>query len=452
MFCHKFSAFSVYLLSVLAAAPLADKKTSLPSTWGDVLVKHKWNAIPDNWVSLGRPAEGTTINLYIALKPDRENALIDALHEVSEPGNPKHVLFPTPILEVYSRVPLLLCRYGAHLSMEQVTGLVAPHPHTHQLVNAWLEYNNIQSSSISRTHGGCWLTVTGVPVAQANELLGASYQLYYHAGTNDTILRTFGYALPAALHTVVETVAPTTSFTHSNLQQRTPRGRPGESAAAQTANSTSGGSVNMLVRRDSEYLITPPVLRWMYGTYAFNPVHPDEYRQRRIALNKIGVVGYENQYPSETDLSDFMSDYREDGAFSSLDFKIVNNTLPSSYTPSYLANLGAQYTSALTYPTPVVYYVGITGPGDWFLEWVEFILSNPFPPQTISMAYGSISEMSLSPDYADTVCRLFGQLGTRGVSILVASGDSGVGIGDCLNSNGRPQFYTTFPASCTCGI
>lgn len=30
------------------------------------------------------------------------------------------------------------------------------------------------------THGGAWLKVTDVLVSQANELLGASYQLYQH--------------------------------------------------------------------------------------------------------------------------------------------------------------------------------------------------------------------------------------------------------------------------------
>ena len=39
------------------------------------------------------------------------------------------------------------------------------------------------------THGGGWLTVTDV-VSQANELLRATYQLYYHPGSIDNILRT----------------------------------------------------------------------------------------------------------------------------------------------------------------------------------------------------------------------------------------------------------------------
>ncbi len=41
-----------------------------------------------------------------------------------------------------SRDPLLRCRYGAHLSKEQVAELVAPHPETLELVNSWLELHD----------------------------------------------------------------------------------------------------------------------------------------------------------------------------------------------------------------------------------------------------------------------------------------------------------------------
>ena len=48
--------------------------------------------------------------------------------------------------------------------------------------------------------------------------------------------------------------------------------------------------------------------------------------------------------------------------------------------------------------------------------------------------------------YANNVCNLFSQLGARGVSVLVASGDSGVGT-TCMEGTAK-QFSTSFPASC----
>ena len=104
MHYHRLSVLSILTPAVLAVP--------LVSPWGNMLVKHEWNNsdIPDNWLALGHPPDGTTIDLHIALKPDRENALINALYKVSQPRHPKHILFSTPLLKVYSHVPLLQTR------------------------------------------------------------------------------------------------------------------------------------------------------------------------------------------------------------------------------------------------------------------------------------------------------------------------------------------------------
>ncbi|KAH8987770.1 Pro-kumamolisin, activation domain-containing protein [Lactarius hatsudake] len=164
---------------------------SFAPNWDDVYVKHRWDAVPANWENVGPPPSGTTIDLHIALNAHRENALVDALYEVSDPRHPK---------------------YGSHLSKAQVAELVAPHPDALALVHSWLEHHGVPPASVSATHGGGWLTVAAVPVPQANALLGASYQLCRHAETHETVLRTLGYSLPAALLAHVQTVAPTTHF------------------------------------------------------------------------------------------------------------------------------------------------------------------------------------------------------------------------------------------------
>src|SRR6266702_2884375 len=155
---------------------------------------------------------------------------------------------------LYSRVPLLRFRYGAHLSKEQVAELVRPHPDTLELVSSWLVHHGVRSSSVSTTHGGAWLTVTDVLVSQANRLLGASYQLYRHAERNDTIIRTVGYALPAVLHTHIQTVAPTTDFASARVLPQTARRHSVREAAAQAeSEQASGKLVTALSSRDDNY-------------------------------------------------------------------------------------------------------------------------------------------------------------------------------------------------------
>jgi tripeptidyl-peptidase-1 len=84
-----------------------------------------------------------------------------------------------------------------------------------------------------------------------------------------------------------------------------------------------------------------------------------------------------------------------------------------------------------------------------YLDWLNFILSEESIPQTISTSYGD-DEQTVPRDYATSVCNLFAQLGTRGISVLFSSGDFGVGGGSCLSNDGanRTQFIPMFPASC----
>jgi hypothetical protein len=70
---------------------LCGRATPFNSNWGDVHVKHSWSLVPDDWTNLGHPAADATIDLNIALKAQDENALIEALYEVSSPDHPKCV-------------------------------------------------------------------------------------------------------------------------------------------------------------------------------------------------------------------------------------------------------------------------------------------------------------------------------------------------------------------------
>ncbi|KAF8263760.1 peptidase S8/S53 domain-containing protein [Lactarius quietus] len=385
--------YRLYVLSVLATASLA---APLVPRWDDIRVKHTWHAVPSNWECLGPPSSNTTIDLHIALLPQSENALIDALYEVSTPSHPK---------------------YGAHLSKEQVAQLVAPHRDTLDLVNSWLKYHGIPRSSISVSHGGGWLTVAVVPVSQANEMLGASYQLYRQSGTNDTsILRTISYALPAELHKHVRTVVPTTYFAST----RTPR----QSSRRRSVNATTDMASRMLGTMLSSHVnpkeVTPTDLRWLYKTSAYVPA-----ATKRIRWGC--RTGQWRRVPPEP--------------------------------PTVEGSQNIQYAEAMAYPTPVTFYsvggdIVVTagtkkpGRGDSTLEWLHHVLDQEDVPKTISTSYGEY-EKDLPPEYATAICDMYAQLGARGVSALFPSGNEGVGKGACRPADGDGvRFIPEFPASC----
>ena len=333
-------------------------------------------------------------------------------------------------------------RYGAYLSKEQVADLVSPHSDTIDLVRAWLVHHGIRPSSISTTHGGEWLTVTDVLVTQANQLLGASYQLYRNSKTNNTIIRTVGFSLPTVLHAHIQTVAPTTHFPSTwgvrhTLHRRT------SGAAQEQAQVPSGRAVT--AREDVR--ITPSFLRWLYKTNEFTS-------NAAPGLNKLGIVGFEDEYPSQSDLTLFMAGHRSKAVDTRFTVIQWNGGGYNPNNPSGHAGIGVQYAAALAYPAPLVFY-SVGGDTQWnrdgwpivtdvYLEWFGNILEEESPPLTISIPYGE-PEQDLPIDYARSVCRMFGQLGLRGVTVLAASGKDGVGAGDdCV------QFVPEYPSSCRC--
>ena len=313
-------------------------------------------------------------------------------------------------------------------------------------MTSWLEHNGVPLSSISTTHGGGWLTVTDVPLSQANELLGPSYQFYYHAGRNDTILRTAGYALPVALHVHVKTVIPTTAFTSTRPLQQMPSRHSGEAAVL---NATSGEPVNLL-SRGQKGAIEPSALRSLYKIEAYVPP---------VAANsRLGIVGYDYEYPDLSDQAVFTTSFATNAIAETVSFESIDLDAPAGYM-SQRANLFAQYTAALTFPLPITFYTGtgvlltskgtkqvVPGADDAIEQWLKYANEQDNNPHTIGLISEGIRERSLPLEYMDTVCELFRRLGVRGTSVLVPSGDLGIGVG--LVSN----FCLNFPASCRCSF
>ncbi|KAF8259073.1 Pro-kumamolisin, activation domain-containing protein [Lactarius quietus] len=294
------------VLCIFAITPLSGLATSFTPRRGDVHVKHSWSSVPDDWTNLGHPAADTTIDLHIALKPQNENALIDALNEVNSPDHPK---------------------YGEHLSREQVAELVAPPTEVLDLVNAWLEHHGIHPSTMLTKHGGSELTPIGVPVPRANDLLGASYQPYHHIGTNTTVLRTLSYGLPEELLECVRTVVPTTHFGLPRMWQKRSVRRGGVPAG-------DLGSGRPLPK-PIQY-VTPALLRSLYRTSAYIPTTAN--------WNVIGVAGFRNEYPSPDDLMQFMKQFRTDGTYATYTVMEINGGGYNPSDPSREPNLDIQFT------------------------------------------------------------------------------------------------------------
>ncbi|KAI0272273.1 subtilisin-like protein [Gloeopeniophorella convolvens] len=415
-------------LIALAALARASPAPAHAPRWDDMQLKHAWADTPDGWELLGAPPPDATIDLRIALAPQHDGALAGALYEVSDPQHEK---------------------YGQHLSQADVAALVAPHADTLALVHAWLAAHALPAAAATPSHGGAWLTLARVPVRTADALLGAAYGVFRHTATGATVLRTTAYSLPAALHAHVRAVAPTTFFGAPAAHRATSRVRPG----AAFVPAAELPAPDAAVPSSCTSTITPACLRALYNTSTYVPAAPGK--------NTLGISGYLEEFANHADLTTFLNRFRADAAAANFTVVQVNGGGNDQTDPGTEANLDIQYAEAISFPTPNVYFsTGGSPPfkadgntptntNEPYLDWLDFILAQSSIPQTISTSYGD-DEQTVPPDYAQSVCSLFAQLGAQGVSVLFSSGDSGVGDGSCTTNDGtnRKQFIPNFPASC----
>lgn len=130
------------------------------------------------------------------------------------------------------------------------------------------------------------------------------------------------------------------------------------------------------------------------------------------------------------------------------------------------ANLDIQYTAGLLGPDIKTHFYSTPGRGplvpdldqpsvndnqnEPYLDFFTYLIGLPDGqlPDVLTTSYGE-NEQSVPASYAKKVCDMIGQLGTRGVSVLFSSGDTGVGSA-CQTNDGQntTRFNPIFPASC----
>jgi len=134
----------MWSLFALSAASLA---LALPSSssYGVVETVNP----PHYWNNVGTPDPNHIIELRVGLVQPNFDELEKHLYEVSDPSHD---------------------RYGAHLSKEEVEGLVAPHAHSLDALNEWLASHGFEDEAIARSPANDW-AVVHVPVRLAEIML-----------------------------------------------------------------------------------------------------------------------------------------------------------------------------------------------------------------------------------------------------------------------------------------
>ncbi|KAJ7098776.1 tripeptidyl peptidase A [Mycena belliarum] len=429
-------------VSLASALPLLVAVAAFPSKNREHKVKELVTP-PPGWTIHAPAPSDHVLKLRIGLPQSNFAALEAHLYEISDPYHE---------------------RYGAHLSKEDVEELVAPRPESTGAVTEWLASHGIREDDIGRSPAGDWLTLR-IPVALVEKMLDTKYHVWTHMGRGESIVRTTSYSLPQSLHEHIELIQPTTLFGTFKKLKSTIHSINEVDAIVQPQDFSPPGleSAGVTVDASCNSTITITCLKEIYNAVGYTPTAKG---------NSIGITGYLGENANRADLQTFYEDQVPAAAAvnSTFEFISVAGGLDSQNASEAggEANLDVQFAFGLSFPVPSTFFSTAGSPpfvpdigtpedtNEPYTDWLDFMLSHPSPPLAISTSYGD-DEQTVPESFARRACAGFAQLGARGVSLMVSSGDGGVGDGNpdpatqqCITNDGRnrTRFIPGFPASC----
>ena len=346
------------------------------------------------WKVLGPTDLDKQIHVVVAVKQRNTEALKEKLDGIATPGSPQ---------------------YGEFLTNAEVNHLVAPATQSIGAVSDWLVKHgatDVEPLTPNADFIGALMTAE-----QASKLVGGSYVDFRHTGTGAVISR-----LEAPAYSVHSSVAPHIDFVSPTITFP-----------------MKGGSRGPYRDDDAQGLpsktITPEILRGMYN------LTDDDVGRGDDSVIVQGVASFLEQYYAPSDLVAFRAKYRLGDAATLTDVPD-----PQLHTPGGVeASLEVQWiTTRGDHVNTEHWYTSgrapDSGEDEPFVAWLTDVASDDTPPHLFSISYGD-EEDGVTDDYALRCQTEFMKAGARGITLLAASGDGGVGC----SSMG---FVPTFPASC----
>jgi tripeptidyl-peptidase-1 len=165
------------------------------------------------------------------------------------------------------------------------------------------------------------------------------------------------------------------------------------------------------------------------------------------AMNMHAVAEFQAQYYSPTDLKAFWDAYVPFAPFMPV-AQVVGQNDPSK--PGIEASLDIEYIMGVA-PNITTWFYSLANFNFYndLLTWTGEIDNETNPPFIHSVSYGSQGDYP-TDDYRSRLNQEFMKLGTRGLSIIFASGDSGAGCEGNRESDAECDctFFPSFPATC----
>lgn len=186
--------------------------------------------------------------------------------------------------------------------------------------------------------------------------------------------------------------------------------------------------------------MTPSCIQAIYGLPT-TPTNPQPG-------NELVVPGFISENANIADLDVFLANFRPELRGSGFKIRSIDGG-SNDQDPARAgieANMVIQYLVGLTNGNPVTFVASGQSNINGFINLAKAVLDMNQPPTVLVIPYG-FNEIQVAENSAKSLCNLFGQLGARGVSVIVSSGDGGV-EGGSEGNNRCSSFVPTFPATC----
>ncbi|KAI0414701.1 peptidase S8/S53 domain-containing protein [Xylaria grammica] len=379
---------------VPALLALAGAALALPSNTPMSLFETVKSA-PKNWARNGPAAQDETIELRFSLAKQNTAQFHELALNIATPGH---------------------AQYGKHLTLEQIDAIVAPKPESRDLLFQWLDNHGLANGAALNSRGN--VVKVNTTISQAEALLRTNYHSYTNTNTGAKASRALSVHVPQALVDHIDVIQPTTFF---GLKPLIPT-------------AVENGTFSPLSQT------VPSTLAQLYE-FGDAP---------NLTSGIMGIAGFQEQYASHYDLSIFMDYYavlgNEDHDFTCV--SVEGGVCPTDVREYGVeGNLDTQYAAAITSEIPNVYYS--TGGDSYsiFEDLANYLLEldAASQPNVLSVSYGG-EETLFGRSLAESTCNVFAELGSAGISIIFASGDSGVG--DSCEIDGQEAYEPFFPAGC----
>lgn len=395
-------------------------------------------SVPEGFTKVRAANPSTKLFLRIALEQPGQAVFEQALLDVSTPDHPK---------------------YGQHLEAAELKAMLKPRAASTDSVLSWLQSSNVPAADIE--NDGEWINFY-VSVATANNMLRTTFDVYKHEIDNKEMIRTLSYTVPKEVAKHITMIQPTTRFSRQLAQRSTVKDIQDLAVASHDRKAPEVPKPITIEPVDPSCndTITPACLRAIYNI--------GDYEAPAVKGAKLGVAGYLEQWAKYDDLATFEEMYAPWSIGDNFTVESIKGGVnpQDDYSENDVeANLDLQYTVPIAVGVPVTFYTtggrGLIVPdldqpdaaeaqNEPYLDFFTYFLKlkNKDLPQVITTSYGE-NEQSVPAPYVREVCKLIGQLGARGVSVIFSSGDTGVGSA-CQTNDGKntTRFLPIFPAAC----